>query len=308
MDYVVLLEKMVIFIALMITGYFLARRGVIGPEFTRSASRLVIDVFMVGTILSSIITTGSEQGIDNLGEILLLTFTVIIAGYIIAEIAMKFFHIGQSQAPSFEILMAVGNSMFIALPIAQSIYGSYAVLIVSVSCIAFNALLYSYGIWRLKGGTGDKIQLRDMISIPLVATLIGILIVILKIPVPGVLMSLFSILSGATMPMSMIVIGASLGSVSLLEAFRNPSLALLRVMRLIVIPILSWMVCSLITNDSVLLMTCMIIAASPSAVMITILAIRYGQDSVFCSEGVLHTTVCSMVTIPLLIGLLSRFS
>ena len=79
-------------------------------------------------------------------------------------------------------------------------------------------------------------------------------------------------------------------------------------MRLIVIPILSWMVCSLITNDSVLLMTCMIIAASPSAVMITILAIRYGQDSVFCSEGVLHTTVCSMVTIPLLIGLLSRFS
>ena len=224
MDYVVLLEKMVIFIALMITGYFLAQRGVIGPEFTRSASRLVIDVFMVGTILSSIITTGSEQGIDNLGEILLLTFTVIIAGYIIAAIAMKFFHIGQSQAPSFEILMAVGNSMFIALPIAQSIYGSYAVLIVSVSCIAFNALLYSYGIWRLKGGTGDKIQLRDMISIPLVATLIGILIVILKIPVPGVLMSLFSILSGATMPMSMIVIGASLGSVSLLEAFRNPSL------------------------------------------------------------------------------------
>ncbi len=308
MDYAVLFEKMIVFIVLMVTGYLLARKGVLGPDFTRSASRLVIDVFMVGTILSSIITTGSEQGIDNLGEILLLTFLVTILGYVIAALVVRFVRVEQNQKASFEILMAVGNSMFIALPIAQSIYGSYSVLIVSVSCIAFNVILYSYGIWRLKGGSGTRIQFRDMISIPLIATMLGIVIVVAGIPVPRALMSIFSTLSGATMPMSMLVIGASLGSVSLLDAFRNPFLALLSLVRLIVVPLLSWVICRLITDDSVLLMTCTIIAASPSAVMITILAIRYGLDGVFCSEGVLHTTVCSMVTIPLLIAFLSRFS
>ena len=94
----------------------------------------------------------------------------------------------------------------------------------------------------------------------------------------------------------------------MLEAFRNPKLAVLSFVRLILIPVITWLICRLITNDTVLLMTAMIIAASPSAVMITILSIQYGQDSVFSSEGVLHTTVCSMVTIPLLISVLSHFS
>lgn len=149
--------------------------------------------------------------------------------------------------------------------------------------------------------------MRELFSVPLIATLAGILILVLKIPIPGVLVSLFSSLNGATMPMSMMVIGASLGSVSLLEAFRNGKLAFVSLIRLIVIPVLVWVICRFLTDDTVLLMTCMIISAAPSAVMVTILSIQYGKDGTFCSEGVLHTTVCSMVTIPVLIAVLSHF-
>ena len=308
MEITILLNKMVIFLVLMMISYFMARRGVLGPEFTRAASKLVIDVFMVGTILASMIKTGSEGNISNLGTILLLTFVVQILGYVVAVIMMRFVRLEEKQAVPFELLMAVGNTMFIALPIAEAIYGPYAVMIVSVSCVAFNTLLYSYGIWRLKNGKLDSLRIRDMISIPLLATLLGIILMVFAIPVPKVFVDLFTALGGATMPMSMMVIGASLGSVSILDSFRNPKLALLSTVRLLIIPLITWMACRLITDDTVLLMTCMIIAAAPSAVMISILSIQYGHDGVFCSEGVLHTTVCSMVTIPLLISILSRFS
>ena len=308
MEFPVLMEKMVIFVVLMLIAYEMARRGILGPEFIRASSKLVIDVFMVGTILSSMISSGAERGLSNLGEIVLLTFVVMIIGFVVAAIAMRFIHLGNNQAEPYEILIAVGNTMFIALPIAEAIYGSYGVLIVSVSCIAFNTMLYSYGIWRLSGGLNGRIRIRDMFSIPLIATIIGILVMIAGIPVPRVLLNLFSVLSGATMPMSMMVIGASLGTVSLLDAFRNPKLTLLSAIRLILIPVLTWFVCRMLTDDSVLLMTCMIMAAAPSAVIISILSIQYGRDGVFCAEGVLHTTVCSMFTIPLLIMVLSRFS
>ena len=140
----------------------------------------------------------------------------------------------------------------------------------------------------------------------LIATLLGLVIVLTGLPVPKVAVELFSSLSGATMPMSMMVIGASLGTVSLLDAFRKPKLALLSAVRLILIPVLTWAVCRFLTSDPVLLMTCVIIAASPSAVIVSVIAIQYGRDGVFASEAVQHSTICSMVSIPLLIEIFSR--
>jgi len=309
LEFTALINKMLIFVALMIIGYGLAKHGICGPDFTKTASWVVLNVFMVGTILSSMITTGAERDLADIAEIILLTFVMTAIGYLVAAVLIRFFHFDDEHASIFEILMATGNSMFIALPIAESIYGAYAVFIVSVSCIPFNIFLYSYGAWRINGGgAGSAFRLRNIFSVPLIATLSGLLIILLGIPVPAALRSLFSSLSGATMPMSMMIIGTSLGSVSLLDAFRKRKFALLSAIRLILIPVITWLICRLLTDDTVLLMTCMIISAAPSAVIISVLAIQYGRDGVFSSEGVQHSTVCSMVTIPLLIHLFSRLS
>ena len=303
MELSTLLGKMLVFAVLMLIGYLMARRGVIGPAFTRTASSLVLNVFMVGTILNSMISTGAERDLSNLPEIILMTFMMTLIGYATAWIVTRLVRIEPANAPSFEILMGVGNSMFIALPIAGALYGAYAVFIVSLSCIPFNVFLYSYGVWRIRGTETGKLRVKDMFSIPLIATLLGLLILLLDLSVPKVIVDIFSSLSGATMPMSMMVIGASLGSVSLLDAFRNPKLAILSAVRLILIPILTWVICRFLTDDPVLLMTCMIIAASPSAVIVSVIAIQYGRDGVFASEAVQHSTICSIVTIPLLIQL-----
>ena len=303
MELSTLLGKMLVFAVLMLIGYLMARRGVIGPAFTRTASSLVLNVFMVGTILNSMISTGAERDLSNLPEIILMTFMMTLIGYATAWLVTRLVRIEPDNAPSFEILMGVGNSMFIALPIAGALYGAYAVFIVSLSCIPFNVFLYSYGVWRIRGTESGKLRVKDMFSIPLIATLLGLLILVLDLSVPKVIVDIFSSLSGATMPMSMMVIGASLGSVSLLDAFRNPKLAILSSVRLILIPILTWVICRFLTDDPVLLMTCMIIAASPSAVIVSVIAIQYGRDGVFASEAVQHSTICSIVTIPLLIQL-----
>lgn len=308
MEFSALMNKMAIFVVLMLIGYFLSRNGTLDSGFTRSASKLVLNVFMVGTILSSMISTGAERDLSNLPEIILLTFLTTFIGYLAAFLITRFVHVTPDHSGTYEILMGVGNTMFIALPIAEAIYGAYAVFIVSLSCIPFNVFLYSYGVWRIKGNNQrGKIQIKEFFSVPLVATMLGLVIVLLGIPVPGSIRGVLSSLSGATMPMSMIVIGASLGSVSLLDAFKKPELALLSAVRLIVIPIITWLICRLLTSDSALLMTCMINAAAPSAVIITVITIQYGKDGVFTSEAVQHSTICSIITIPLLIQIFSRF-
>ena len=66
MELSTLLGKMLVFAVLMLIGYLMARRGVIGPALTRTASSLVLDVFMVGTILKSMISTGAARDLSNL--------------------------------------------------------------------------------------------------------------------------------------------------------------------------------------------------------------------------------------------------
>ena len=111
-------------------------------------------------------------------------------------------------------------------------------------------------------------------------------------------------MSAATMPLSMIVIGSSLGTVSLLDAFKNGKLYVMSAIRLLLCPLLVWLLAGLMTDDLMLRTTATIIAAAPSGVVVSVLAIQYGRDAVFTSEGILLSTVFSMLTIPLIVSII----
>ena len=224
--------------------------------------------------------------------------------WVLAAISCRLVGLGD-RAPLFELLIAVMNNMFIALPVVETLFGSQAVFYCSLSCIPFNVLLYTFGIYRLQGGAGKgSVRLRDIFSVPLLATLAALVIFLLHPPVPPVVKELASTMSVATMPLSMIVIGSSLGSVSLLDAFKKGKLYLMCVIRLLLCPLLVWLLAGLMTEDLMLRVTATIIAAAPSGVVVSVLAIQYDRDAVFTSEGILLSTVFSMLTIPLIVSII----
>ena len=302
----VLLEKMLIFLVLMVIGWALANKGMLDKNSTRAVSSLTLNVFMCATIIGSGLGMDRALGLRELGWLMLVVFLMQILGYLVAAFVTHITPGDPEHTPVFELLMSMGNNMFIALPIVQSIYGATAAFYVALNCLPFNVLLYTYGVYRLKSGQGGALRLKDILSMPLCAPLVSLLILLLHIPVPGPVRSLISAMSGATMPLSMLVIGASLGSVSLLEAFKNGRLYLASAVRLLLIPLLTWALLRLFVSDQELLMTMVIIAACPSAVLVTVLSVQYGRDSVCSAEGTLQNTALSLVTIPLLVWLLGR--
>ena len=302
----VLLEKMLIFLVLMVIGWVLAKKGMLDKSSTRAISSLTINVFMCASIIGSALGMDRDLGLGELGRLLLIVFVMQLIGYFVAALVARLFPGERERTPVFELLMSMGNTMFIALPIVQMIYGAAASFYVALSCLPFNVLLYTYGVYRLSKSHDGGVKLGQILSPPLISTLVSILVILLGLPVPGAVRSLISAMSGATMPLSMLVIGASLGSVSLLDAFKNGRLYLVSAVRLLLVPLVTWAVLRLFIADPVLLMTMVIIAACPSAILITVLSIQYGRDAVFAAEGTLQNTALSLVTIPLLLWLLGR--
>ena len=75
-------------------------------------------------------------------------------------------------------------------------------------------------------------------------------------------------------------------------------------MRLIVAPVVVWLVLKLFVSDIVMLGSIVIIAACPPAIICALLGMDYGRDGVEASETIFVGTVLSMFTIPLLVSLL----
>lgn len=296
-----LLTKMVIFVVLMAIGYAFAKSGAAGPDFSRALSSLVVNVFMCATIINSVLSIQMDLSWGEMGKVVLLLSLTLGLCYILSALITRLVPVEKGRKPYFELLMSVPNNMFIALPVLDQLLGPTAVFYCGLSNIPFNILLYTYGIWCItKNRGGEKLKLKSILSPPLIATLAGLALLALNLPLPQVLRELVSAMSGATMPLSMVVIGASLSTVSLLDAFKNWRLYMASLFKLVLFPLFILGVCGFLTDDPALLATATVIAASPSGVMVSVLATKYEGDAVFASEGVLQSTALSMLTIPVI--------
>lgn len=69
---IVLFEKMAMLVILLALGYLCARMKLVGPEFNKGLSKLVMNLFLVGMILSSVINKDMElsgfRGTDRLSD------------------------------------------------------------------------------------------------------------------------------------------------------------------------------------------------------------------------------------------------
>ena len=306
MDMGTLLEKMAIFVVLMGIGYFCGRTGFAGREFTKDASKMVISIFLPATIINSVLGSGVSLTGKELGTAMLAVTISMVMSYLIAAIAARLIPMKQEERPLFEMLISVTNTMFFTLPVAASLFGDMAVLYCSLSCIPFNLLLYTYGTYRFRsGGEGGGVKIKEIFSLPLLATLAALIIFLTRVTVPEVVKELAGSMAAVTMPLSMIVIGSSLGAVSFLDAFKNWRLYIMCALRLLVCPLVVWLLVRLFTSDAALLTTSVLLAGSPSAVIVTVLAIRYGKDPVYSSEGILLSVALSMLSTPLIVYLLA---
>ena len=149
MDFISLISKMISFIALMLVGYVCVKKNILDKNFSKGLSFLVMNVFLPCTILNSVIANHPDiSGAQLMHAIAMLSLAMLLP-YIFAAAAARLFCLGGKNAAVFELLCSVINTMFIGLPILESMFGSIAVLYCALSCLSYNLLLYTYGTWLM---------------------------------------------------------------------------------------------------------------------------------------------------------------
>ena len=300
MDYTSLFQTIFVFLVLIGVGFFGARRGVFGPAFSKAASFLILNIFLLASVVNAICSNTGLVSKGELGHILLIISLSLTLCYAIAWASFKLIGRRFDDPGPAELSVAVLNTLLFGLPVVQEAYGGAAVMYTGLSSVAFYVLLYTYGTWRLSvgGPSGGHFRFRDMLTPCFIGTFVALALFYFEVPLPGAIQKLLNMTSAVTIPMSMIVIGITIGSEDLKAAFSDRRVYLVCLIRLVLSPILVWLILKPLTADPVLLRTAVVLAGCPTGVIVPIISLQYDHDASFASNCVVATTLLALITVP----------
>ena len=298
MDITIVLDQMAMMTLMLCVGVIAAKTGVVDAETNRRLSRFAMAIPQSAIILASAM---NMQRTVTAGRVLLLLGAgCLMHGLLLAlsMLVVRLFRANAGERGLLGFFGTFGNIAFMGYPILRALYGSDAVFYASLLSVSFNLLAFTVGI-RLLGGTEERFDWRRMLNPGLIASLAAVVMIFLPVSWPGPVKEAANYLGDMITPLSMIIIGASLGEQRLRDVFGSRRACAFAPVKLLLAPVLVWAVMRLILSDPLLLGVVTVEAAMPSATIGVMLSIQYGANERLASRLVFITTVLSTVTIPL---------
>lgn len=301
-------------LALLGCGTLARRRGVLTETGTREIARLALDFAFPPLIFLSVVALSPA---DLRANALLppAAAGICLAGLLVALLAIPLALRRASSATrrAFAFQCLVNNYLFLPLPIVSRLYGPRGVGLLVFASLGIEIVLWTVGVFLFTSRASLRTALRDLLSPPLVALLLGLLCIFVRPHLPTVTTPLLhaavdavrdglGILSGAALAMAMLVAGSRF-AVLPLSALRAPAVLLLTALRLLAIPLLAVPLLRLVPLPADARVILAVVAAMPAAVVSSLLAERYGGDLPFISATLLLTHLLSLLTVPLVMHL-----
>jgi malonate transporter and related proteins len=211
------------------------------------------------------------------------------------------------------------NTGFVALPVLQAIYGQRAVLPAAIATVFVAVVMFPIAVILLEldqrdahgSRTNPMATVKHVVLNPMVlSTLIGMLLSVLDLHMPGPVTAYLGILAGALTPCALFAIGLGLSIDGLRANLGRASL--LSAVKLVIMPLIVYGLSVSLRLDPLYTIAAVICAAVPTAKTAYILAGEYHCEETMVASTVSLTTLASILSLVVwlygLSGLAARIS
>ena len=309
-EFLVMLKNVIIFVLLALPGYITVKTKLFKSEDSNVVSKLAIYVAVPFFIV------GSTLNIDLTGEFaknLLITagifslFTVL--GLLLAKVFIK--NDERKLAGLERFCIVFSNNGFIGLPLAEAIFGlsSPVIAYIVVINVINNIVLMLIGPYMF---TGDKssISFKGIVKSPvLIAFVIALIINLIGFePVTKEALYYSNYLKNMVTPLTMTILGMKFANVKMTELFTSKRVYYVSFLKLVVMPIILMAILfginAIVNIDAGIMFAIFIGFATSTASLATSLSDRNKVGEKEAALYVLGTTLFSVITLPILYGLL----
>ena len=297
---VVLLRQLICMFIYMGIGFLLFKKKLITESGSRELSNLLLYVVLPAVIIYSYCTARTPEKMSGLWLSFALSALLLILSMVISMLVYG------TRNRIVNIGVAFSNCGFMGIPLVQAVMGREAVFF----CSAFVAILlflqWTYGVFIM---TGDRraVSAKKLVTNPiLIATLIGVLLFLIQIPIPDVVDTALGAIGALNAPAAMIILGVYLAQTDIKSIFTEKTLYGSSIIRLAIIPLASvGVLCLLPESINEMKMILLISASAPIGANVAIFAQKVGLDYTKAVKTVCLCTILSIISMPLLILLAS---
>ncbi|WP_251860420.1 AEC family transporter [Clostridium sp. Marseille-Q2269] len=294
-----IINQVLILFIIMAIGIVCGKKEILTEETNKKLSELLSKVTLPCLIISSFNYNFTGDMIKKAK--MFFVYSLIIHIVLILISGIFFVKYNQRAKKVLKFSTIFSNSGFMGYPVIEALYGKIGVFYASIFGIPFNIFMLSAGI-MIYTGEKDVKNLKSILKHPgIIATVLGMFILLFSIPVPMPINKSLQYVGAMTTPLSMIIVGAMVADINIKEIFTGTEAYYGSFVRLIIIPFLVYILMIILKADKLVLEICVILEAMPTAVLATVLAEEYDGDAVLAAKCVFMTTILSIITIPCIV-------
>lgn len=292
-------------ILLIAAGYIVWKTGILGADFDRALSALLINVALPCMIVSSFETPFSADDLKNLGILFVISAICLAVNFVIGHLC--YLKIGGYSGRILRFSTMFTNFSFVGMPVIEALFGETALLYFVVFTVPARFVYYSGARPLLSppDSVREKLTLwqhiKGWLSPPVIAVFIGLFLYVTQLRLPEVISAPIGAIGDICAPLGMMLCGFSLAQHDVrkllkLSYFRIP------LMRNIIIPAITLLILYFLPLDPLVKKVILIFNALPVASMIVGFTIQYDPEpgaKLESASGVFLSILFFAATIPL---------
>lgn len=281
------MDSLFFILALIASGYILARAKTFSDGFFDSIPTLLTSVCYPAMILlsfdtmdiQSLVKEGSLYFFSSIG-ITLVLFVITLA---------LFRKMRDEERCVMQFQTCIGNITFIALPIITIFMNRAAVGNAVIFCTSQDFLIWTLFLSVFaKSGKGG---LKNLINPCIIALATGILLAVTGLKIPNLLNMALSALSDLTAPLALIFLGVAIKRFGLIRCFKSPQALIFALSKTLGLALLVFGIAQFFTDIQTSVLLALLVSA-PTPLLTIIWTKKYGKNEQLAT----NCCVCSSVT------------
>lgn len=288
--------------AFFILGAVAAKRKMIDNDSVFGLSRFTINVLTPFLIFSSITANFTLEEMKEVWIYPLSTFGMVALHALLGFLLLPGLrHRENGRKETFLHMMAMNNYLFLPLMIISHLWGGKHVAALMLASVGSIAGQWTIGVAVMACGDWKKL-LKNLLSPCLVAVVVSVLWIVTGCTMPESILLIIGKIGIFSVPMTLLLIGSSIYISG--KKLRQYPLDLFYscFARLVIIPLLSVAIVKLLPLPPMLSDILLVLSVMPGAVASVLVVREYGGCADFAGQLVLGSTCLGILTIPPLLG------
>lgn len=291
----------------IIIGFILAGRKILPEGSAAVLSKLENTVFIPALVMGTFIENFTIERISSAWQLLVISSVIALIAVPFAIFVSKAVTKDKYIQKIYTYGLSFSNFGFMGNAVVSSLFPDifFEYLIFT---LPLWILIYLWGVPRLLIADSGKKQtfhesLKSFVNPMFVAMLIGMIIGLLKIPLPAWTVSLIIVSGNCMSPVAMILTGIVVSSISLKKTFTNVRIYIISIVRLIIMPLVFVWLASFFNIPQSIYICALCSLAMPLGLNTIVIPSALGKDTTIAAGMAIISHLLSCITIPLIFSI-----